>query len=444
MDVIRFTAQTTKAALNQIKKDLGEDAVILSCKKTSRGVEIIAAPNGDSIVSLKERDKKTDNCIVNEKNKVNNKINSKEEELLSNRVTAEVLKNFEERMLGHFDQHLKQMQNMILAQGKLISSMQKQSLSNGRHGVEDNLLTSDEHDAEKRLELLKQQTTNSLLRLGFEFTVIDKYLLENKAYLKKICKENNVDLQPDSLVTKFIKYCQHNIKVDDIDLIGNSKHISITGTKGVGKSTICLKLVIQARKQGLKVVVVAAKQRSLSSDLEFIESPSFFNHYCNLLAIPKVEIDYNSKQSVEESIKFLSSGKTKADVILYDNPCLNYLNFLYSINNLSSKAKVNTNNDFFRNYVVLAAEQDVSKLEDLLKKINCIDSKCILNKLDIKNNYSSLISTIIKNKLTVVSSNVSEEIDTYLQEVNLSKIFKNIANNKDKIKSSRSGEVVDG
>ena len=86
----------------------------------------------------------------------------------------------------------------------------------------------------------------------------------------------------------------------------------------------------------------------------------------------------------------------------------------------------------------------LQKLEDLLKKINCIDSKCILNKLDIKNNYSSLISTIIKNKLTVVSSNVSEEIDTYLQEVNLSKIFKNIANNKDKIKSSRSGEVVDG
>ena len=98
----------------------------------------------------------------------------------------------------------------------------------------------------------------------------------------------------------------------------------------------------------------------------------------------------------------------------------------------------------FKNYLVLAAEQDTQELKDLLVSIKSVNSDCIINKLDIQNNYAKLVSTIVKEGLSISASNISDNVDVFLQEANLGKIFENIAKNKEKIRSSRSGEVVDG
>ena len=47
MKIKRFLAKDMRSALEQVKKELGADAVIMSNKKVSGGVEIVAAVDGD-------------------------------------------------------------------------------------------------------------------------------------------------------------------------------------------------------------------------------------------------------------------------------------------------------------------------------------------------------------------------------------------------------------
>ena len=46
MKIIRHTARDMRQALRAVREQLGEDAVILSSRKTSEGVEVTAAGDG--------------------------------------------------------------------------------------------------------------------------------------------------------------------------------------------------------------------------------------------------------------------------------------------------------------------------------------------------------------------------------------------------------------
>ncbi|NVP02502.1 flagellar biosynthesis protein FlhF, partial [Photobacterium damselae subsp. damselae] len=48
MKIKRFFAKDMRTALNEVKEELGSDAVIMSNKKVTGGVEIVAAVDPDS------------------------------------------------------------------------------------------------------------------------------------------------------------------------------------------------------------------------------------------------------------------------------------------------------------------------------------------------------------------------------------------------------------
>jgi len=213
MKIRKFIATTAREALREIRSELGEDAVILSNRKTEQGVEIVAMANdemvrlsGDEMVRLSGTIKHGQKLKAKEQESA--KAEKAAAEVVIAAVTAPAATTAEASILGE----IKSMHSMLQKQIETLSWNNVQQRDPQRAGLLRRMLNSGFSTLLARQLLNKMPDGNE----------------RGEAWIKQVLKRNlRVAAEEDDIVVKGGVY-------------------ALIGPTGVGKTTTTAKLAARA------------------------------------------------------------------------------------------------------------------------------------------------------------------------------------------------------
>ena len=204
MNIRKFTALTTRQAMQQIRNEMGEDAIIMSNRKAGSGVEIVAMANADvNVLAANPAIPDSRYLLVQPQNRIQNKPS-----IVAESVAAPSYAENHEDILGE----IKSMHTMLQQQLAALS------------------WTDIQNNDPQRAELLRR-----MLNAGFS-TVLARQLLgkmpsgktKGEAWIKQVLKRNLL------------------VSNERDDVVANGGVYALIGPTGVGKTTTTAKLAARA------------------------------------------------------------------------------------------------------------------------------------------------------------------------------------------------------
>jgi flagellar biosynthesis protein FlhF len=440
----RYYAKDMRTALNQVKEELGPDAVIMSNKKTASGIEIVAAVDNDSVnesaqQTAKQITQQPSQAMsaysgVIEETEGEKKIASSLTELL-NRQTRTGEKSATPSTKSELSNRQKsERATQVLSQQA--ESEFEQWLSKARTTVEetdnhhqpslsaplDESDLNDEHQAsglhqDTRSNVVKADFNTELSSLKSEMNSIKELLehqvselmwqdVERKSPLKamlisklkdmglsKKVSEHLTHFLSDDLVQRdawphMLSLLTEQLDTTTNEIITRGGVYSLVGPTGVGKTTTIAKLAARyAQIHG------ADKVGLISTDSFRIGALEQLATYAKILGCPLKQA--KNTEELSDAIYQLRNKK----LILIDTAGMSQrdLKLTEKLNHLLTKSRVN-----IKNYLVLSATSQMSVLQESVQHFKTIPlSGCIFTKIDESLSLGELMSVAIHNRLPI-------------------------------------------
>lgn len=446
MKIKRYYAKDMRSALNQVKEELGPDAVIMSNKKTATGIEIVAAVDNDSVASAA---KDTAAQIASqpqqamsayqgavEENNGESKVASSLQELLSRQAQineqrqtpAEAslpepaqaqAQTMSQKAESEFEQWLNKARSTVIEQDaqaqteEIQPSTAASSVSTQVEDVEQSQAKSMLNDSkvvngnfDRELASLKSEMNSIKELLEHQVSELMWQDMERKSPIKAMMiaklKEMGLSSHVSEHLTHFLSddVGQENAWPQMLDLLTQqldttSNEIitrggvySLVGPTGVGKTTTIAKLAARyAQIHGADTVGLISTDSFRIGALEQLAT------YAKILGCPLKQA--KNTEELSEAIYQLRNKK----LVLIDTAGMSQrdLKLTERLNTLLTKSRVR-----IKNYLVLSATAQMSVLQESVQHFKSIPlSGCVFTKIDESLSLGELISVAIHNRLPI-------------------------------------------
>ena len=452
MKIKRYYAKDMRSALNQVKEELGSEAVIMSNKKTATGIEIVAAVDNDSvamaaqetasqIASQPQQAMSAYQGAVEEQNG-EAKVASSLQELLSRQaqinepsateapaVAAPVTNNqsISQKAESEFEQWLTKARTTVIEQ----ESQQPELLP--QHSIADtqpNHVQSTQTEttaadmAETQAQSMVKEPTvvkgnfdRELASLKSEMSSIKEMLqhqvselmwqdMERKSPTKAMMITKLKDMGLSSHVSEHLTHFlsddvgQQNawpqmlelltqqLDTTSNEIITRGGVYSLVGPTGVGKTTTIAKLAARYAQ-----IHGADKVGLISTDSFRIGALEQLATYAKILGCPLKQA--KNTEELSDAIYQMRNKK----LVLIDTAGMSQrdLKLTERLNTLLTKSRVR-----IKNYLVLSATAQMSVLQESVQHFKSIPlSGCIFTKIDESLSLGELISVAIHNRLPI-------------------------------------------
>lgn len=402
MKIKRFSAPDIRQAIRQVRDELGPDAVILSNRSTSRGVEIVAAVDYDEVsinnIAVSESDRESYETLAKDITVAawpsakdaqssageerfsyavsdfdDNEIVTEQPLLPAKRSSEKRIKQknppVEEAMAAPMDSH-----------HEALSEMKKELRF--LRGLLENQLSGLAWGDLVRRHPQQAELHHRLMKLGLSATLCREIVDEIPV---------NIAQTPDidGLWRRALGILAHRIEVTGDDILNQGGVVALIGPTGVGKTTTIAKLAARyALRHGSRHVAL------VTTDNYRIGAHEHLRSYGRILNIPvRIAGDSEELQAILEDL-------AERRLILIDTAGMGQRD-----NRLSTQfAMLNSRGSIppVRTYLVLSATTRLSGLEEIASVFHGASLEgCILTKLDEATSLGSALSTAIHNKLPI-------------------------------------------
>ena len=368
MKIKRFFAKDMRQAIREIREELGADAVILSNRRVSGGIEIIASLDYDEAIF--------------------NHMNPRAEEQeapVEKKYSTEKKSNVAATGPAH-DTAKPASSNVA----RLVVDNKKPDVE----WVEDPAIVAMRHEIQNLRGILENQLSHLTLD-DFERKEPGKAViarrLEQMGMSHDICQQlvslldNSGD--QENLWNQALALIAHKIQVTDDDILSRGGVVALVGPTGVGKTTSIAKLAARfTLRHGNREVAL------ISTDNYRIGAHEQLMNFGRIMGIPTYMAA--SVEDLTQRIQDLSdkrlilvdtSGMSQRDVRLNEQ-----------LQSLSSSSSA------IRTYLVMAANTQTNTLNDVMRAFRHIPlAGTILTKLDETTSLGGCLSTVIRYALPV-------------------------------------------
>ena len=347
MTVLTVKAQDTATAMEEIAEKLGKDSFIIGTKKIGNEILVKATNSPKKTTHLKQNLNQKFNKIISRElnqssksfleNKVQNKIDGKEEKFSKNNLNEKAFKEFR----AEFKDLRDQLSGMILTD---------------MAGLSPNL---------------KSTVKINLQKIGFsDYTLVK--------FKEKIANKNTIDG-----VENFINELADTLTFDDpINSLLDSKYVFIVGLSGSGKTSFSAKIAATIAQDTKNSNIALGK---LGKQNEFLNDN--LKSYSRLINIPNVDILPGNAQKKLESIE----KKLIIDVSTEVEDTLKIVNKI--------KEKVGSNKVL--TILVIPSGSNKYYLKKLIDRYGSINPIIAFTKLDENNISAEELSVISENNCSV-------------------------------------------
>ena len=451
MKIKRYFAKDMRTALNQVKEELGPDAVIMSNKKTSTGIEVVAAVDSDASVPVKPAPVAQSlqsespaaslpaTALTGPNAEGAEKVASSLEELLKRQrrvnadepaksaqpmqVASNTLPNVADKVLSQqaeseFEQWLSKARSTVneqlepaiandvasndamnqateeaddLAFG-VTADNQLATANVGEFNAEIASLKSDMHSIK---QLLEHQVSELMWQESKRRSPV-KAMLTSK--LKEMGLSSKVaehlthfigdDVHQGNAWPKMLELLTEQLDTTSNEIITRGGVYALVGPTGVGKTTTIAKLAARyAQIHG------ADKVGLITTDSFRIGALEQLGTYAKILGCPLKQA--KNTDELSEAIYQLRNKK----LVLIDTAGMSQrdIKLTEKLNYLLTRSRVN-----IKNYLVLSATAQMSVLQESVQHFKTIPlSGCIFTKIDESLSLGELMSVAIHNRLPI-------------------------------------------
>ncbi|WP_042348899.1 flagellar biosynthesis protein FlhF [Bacillus massiliigorillae] len=371
MKIKKYHAPSMNQAMEQIRLELGKDAVILNSRVLysggflgffkKRSIEVVAAidpqSNIEQLPSLKEKQKKSHISNVTPFKEISPiKINDfGNKEILHHPTQETVLKEITD--LKKIVKNINVINNSALLSGnikKMIDRLKSQDL---------------DHDAVTDIVIL----------------------LEESAIDNEISYEECIALTKNYLLSK--------LPIQS-DILFQKKYINVVGPTGVGKTTTLAKLAAESVLKHKKKVAF------ITTDTYRIAAIDQLKTYAKILNVP-IEIAYNLEDFKKATERF-----SHYDLVFIDTAGRNFRNPDY----VTDLKDIISFDDEMETFLVLSLASKQSDMEVILEQFSLINiSHFIFTKVDETASYGAMYNMMTKYKINAAyltnGQNVPDDIE---------------------------------
>lgn len=380
MKIKKYLAPSMPEAMQQIRADLGSDAVILNSKIVQTGgflgffrkkkIEVIAAIDPmpkkvpEQVVKVKQPLK---NVKVADSEQVNQSV------LLPKQPDKKLSVNGEEQVLLKEITELKKLMKNMHVNGRTSSVIYPDVLQKIASVL----------DEQEIAPTIKEELMNDLVEKWFT--------VENKPEFQE------VSAWAKQLLVKRISHVQYG------EISYQKKFVNVVGPTGVGKTTTLAKLAATA--------VLKDKKRAafITTDTYRIAAIDQLKTYAKILCVP-LEVCYTIEDFQHALEKF-----NKYDVVFIDTAGRNFRNKQY-VEDLQEMIQFD---DQMETFLVLSLTSKLKDMEEIYEQFSMVDiQKLIFTKVDETANYGAIVNMIEKYNVGVAYLTNGQDVPDDIFAVN--------------------------
>ena len=354
MKIKRYCAPTMRLAMNLVREEHGDDAVILSTKDVEGGVEIVAALDPEAMQYQETQESQTPTA--------RSSYQSPENLAPSPSIGAEN----NQALAG------------MAAEIQAVKAMLENQLSGLAWGHEE------QHDPHK-VELIKK-----LLQLGIGWNLSQKLV-------------QRIDVKSQQAWTTILANMERDILVEERDMIERGGIIALVGPTGVGKTTTIAKIasrfVMRNAPQELALI---------TTDCYKIGAQAQLKTFADLINVP-VHV-----ATTQGELYALLASLGHKKMVLIDTAGMSQRDLQLS-QQLTSGHEGATN---VRNYLVMSAATQLNVMSDIVDSFGRIILKgCILTKVDEALQLGNVLTLLIEAKLPIALLSSGQRVPEDLEVV---------------------------
>lgn len=414
MQVKKFIGESTASVMALIKKEFGEDAIILQTNKIKTGgflgffqkeeIEIIAALDNESRVDTRlrkniQKKQPINNDAISDRNfksHINNMNEIRQSKMenhpIENSLVSKENKNIEIKRDDATKNEAKEVKKDIDEIKNTVKELSKK--------INDTFRTPQEEE-----EYIKEQEEIAKLNSTGISLDLSKEIVTN-------VKKSGKNISYDSVCLEIEKMLSNSIK---INYTQNKKYIIFIGSTGVGKTTTLAKIASKEAMEKRK------KIGFLTLDTYRISAVEQLKTYAEILSSP-IEIAYEIRDLVA-SIDRLSNR----DLVFIDTAGRSHNN----------KGQVDDIKNVLKNienkkvYLVLSANINMEDMFDIIETYNFVDDyEIIVTKMDETKRHGNLLNLMMKTgkkiSYTAFGQNVPDDIEEFRINTYISELVREI------------------
>lgn len=361
MKIKRFFAKDMRQAIREIREELGADAVILSNRRVSGGIEIIASLDYDESIF--------------------NHMNPRSQEQ-------------EEPVEKYADAESKPVHASQKPSSAKVTKLPVENVKQNVEWMEDPAIVAMRHEIQNLRGILENQLSHLTLD-DFERKEPGKAVivrrLEQMGMSHDICQQlvslldNSTD--QEQLWQQALALIARKIEVTDDDILSRGGIVALVGPTGVGKTTSIAKLAARfTLRHGNREVAL------ISTDNYRIGAHEQLLNFGRILGIPTYMA--SSVEDLKQRIQDLSDKR----LVLIDTSGMSQRDIRLN----EQLQSLSTSSPAIRTYLVMAANTQTNTLNDVMRAFRHIPlAGTILTKLDETTSLGGCLSTVIRYALPV-------------------------------------------
>jgi flagellar biosynthesis protein FlhF len=391
MQIKRYEVLDIKEAIKLIKRDLGEDAVIISTRQVNKSeefgffgkpfLEVVAAVDYNEEISINGRDREEDNKKLNY-----DLITPLYDDIKFLKDNFESI--VEDKVIFVLNSKFEEVKSMLDELRFSVDFLKKEKSGS---------------------KIIDEELFSYLDRLGFDRRISVKL---NDIFFKGLVLKN---FTPSEKIEYFLKFFKKLIerrlekKTAPRSTADGKILVSLVGNNGVGKTSSAAKLCA-------KYIFEKNKHVSLCSlDILKINGNEALKNYAK-----KLKIEFASIKNTDEFKTFVSNSDS--DVIIVDSFGVNHNN-LYQLNNLAKFFDIYKGK--MKNSLLLSAQ---TKSHDAMRIYESFNNKIGLNsliitKVDESYSIGNLAGIFLQSDLTIDYLTNGENVPENIEEAKLDNLY---------------------
>lgn len=402
MKIKRYTASTMRQAMNLVRREHGDDAVILSTKEISGGVEVIAALDPEIEEyrqSVEDQQTSVLNSMEPNPYELNQPLHSYNEPA-SPRPSPSI-QAYQSNMTDHYSQQAESQHAPLKPESysyeKPITEKSKESfqhldprLSNGHQDKEEL------HKMAAEIQAMRSLLENQVAGLAWgqlennspqEVSLIKKLLSLGIGWDLSQKLVNQVDTGSDSAWSEVLQLMEKDISLSDKDIVENGGIFALVGPTGVGKTTTIAKLASRF------VMRNSPKELALvTTDSYKVGAQAQLKMFADLISVP-----VHVATTQDELYAMLSSFASKK-LVLIDTAGMSQKALQLS-QQLTSGHQGQVP---IKNLLVMSAATQLSVMQQIVDAFSeVVLSGCILTKVDEAAMLGNILTILVEQNLPI-------------------------------------------
>ncbi|BBP45556.1 flagellar biosynthesis protein FlhF [Thiosulfatimonas sediminis] len=394
MHIKRFFAPNMRQAMNAVRQEHGDEAVILSTKQTADGVEIVAALDPEALAYQQNVQETATLNAAQNGDSLNSAIRFEQQAMLTRERVANAYDAQQQPAARPSANRYATAQPQV-AYAESVSApsaqieLMAQELQQVRSLLENQLSSlawgHSEVQKPEQIALLKR-----LMGLGFGWELSQSLLQQ---------AQDSASLDWASI----LRLLEQSVTSDERDLLDRGGIIALVGPTGVGKTTTIAKLASRF------------VMRNSASDIALISTDSYkigaqaqLKLFADLIQVP-VYVAANQGE-----LYSLLTAMASKKLVLIDTAGMSQKDLQLSKQLTSGHQGVN----MVRNYLVMSAATQLSVMRDIVKSFGEVVLKgCILTKVDEATQLGNALTVLLESELPISYLSTGQRVPEDIEKI---------------------------